>query len=160
MAIRINLGTLKEGSQVIELDTDAHELGLDKSLLKDRLHVVLDISKTSNQIDIKLNLTGILMPECDRCLEIFEMPLNLDHELVFIQKSAREEKIDIDSQDDYLKFYSPFMKSVDITNDIREFVLLAIPMRKVPEWKDGKCTWCGRNEEYFKQFLASRDEEE
>ena len=41
------------------------------------------------------------------------------------------------------------------TNDIKEMVLLAIPMRQVPEEKqDGSCSWCGKTKEYWHQFIV------
>lgn len=145
MAIKINIAALTEGEQRLDIITDALELGVEKSLIHGKLLLGLELYKTNNQLDVKATINGFFNFACDRCLEIFEYPLNTTFELVFVQKSQREQDI----EDDYVKPYSPFMKSIDITNDVREFVLLAVPMKKIPSEADEKCTWCGRNIEVW-----------
>ncbi len=157
MAIKINIGTLSDGSRSLELISDAKELGLENGLLKDRLIVAIDVFKASHQIDMKITLTGIMTFACDRCLEIYEMPFKKNFEMVFVQKSQREEHF----SDDYIRTYSPFMKTVDITNDIREYVLLSIPMRRVPEeTAQGVCTWCGKTKEYWNNLIRDTENQQ
>ena len=154
MAIKLNIGTLNEGSQQIELVSDAKELGLDVKLLKGNLLIYIDLFKATHQLDLKVKLSGVINLVCDRCLDAYETAFESAFEIVFVQKAEREEAIN----DDYIRTYSPFMKTVDITNDIREYVLLSIPMRKVPaETPEGVCTWCGKTEEYWKTLI--KDEE-
>jgi len=150
MAIKINIGTLEDGSHKLDLFSDTKELGLEQGLLKDKLKITLDLFKATHQIDLKIKLTGIMVLACDRCLEVYELPFENFFEQVFVQKSQREEAFN----DDYIRTYSPFMKTVDITNDIREYVLLSIPMRKVPaENAEGICTWCGKTKEYWQKLI-------
>lgn len=154
MAIRINIGTLNDGTHELSLSSDNKELGLENNIIKGNLDILLELFKASNQLDIKLKLRGKLQLPCDMCLEEFEQPFEKDFELVYIQQSSREEKFD----DDYVKSYSPHMKTIDITDDIRQFVLLSIPMRHVPAMKDdGTCTWCGRTKEYWNSFLKKEE---
>jgi uncharacterized metal-binding protein YceD (DUF177 family) len=50
------------------------------------------------------------------------------------------------------------MKTIDITNDVREFILLSVPMRKVPAETDtGACSWCGKTEEYWKSLIQDKE---
>lgn len=157
MALKINIGTLGDGSHLLELITDAKELGLEAGLLKDKLNVTLDLFKATHQIDLRIKLSGIMTLVCDRCLEIYELPFEKNFEQVFVQKSQREEAYN----DDYMRTYSPFMKTVDITNDIREYILLSIPMRKIPaETAEGICTWCGKNKEYWKKMINPQEADE
>jgi uncharacterized metal-binding protein YceD (DUF177 family) len=150
MAIKINLGTLGEGSQVFEFVVGPKELDLDTALIKDKLNISADILKVSRQVDMKVTVIGKYKLVCDRCLETFELPFEKDFELVFVQKSGREGNFD----NDYVKIYNPFMRSIDITEDVREFVLLGIPMKKLPGEKlDGTCSWCGRSKDYWKNYL-------
>jgi uncharacterized protein len=154
VAIKLNIGTLKDGSQQIELVSDAKEIGLEDRLLKGNLLINVDLFKATHQLDLKVKISGVMNLVCDRCLDVYEMPFVSDFEIVFVQKSEREEAIN----DDYIRSYSPFMKTVDITNDIREYVLLSVPMRKVPaETPEGVCTWCGKTEDYWKNLI--QDEE-
>jgi uncharacterized protein len=155
MAIKINIGTLNDGSHNLEMNADYREIGLDKNIIKDNLAISLDLFKTSNQVDVRIKLSGKFILVCDRCIEEYEHPFEKDFELVYIQQSARDDKID----DDYVKSYSPSMKTIDITDDIRQFVLLTIPMRHIPLMKDdGICSWCGKTKEYWEQFLKKEED--
>ena len=157
MAIKINIGTLNEGSQILELKSDAKELGLDENLLNDDVTVKLELFKTSHQLDIKTSVNCIINLECDRCLENFRMPLKTGFELVFVQQNPREEEID----EDYIRSYSPHMRTVDITTDIKESILLSQPMKKIPAEKpDGSCSWCGKTKEYWSSFIVENDNED
>jgi uncharacterized metal-binding protein YceD (DUF177 family) len=155
MAIKINIGSLNDGSQTLDLVSDSKELGLAENLLKDSVYVTLDLFKTVHQLDIKGKITGTLNMECDRCLEIFEKKFESDFELVYVQKSAREEPVD----DDYIRTYNPFMKQVDITVDIKEIIILAVPMKKLPEEKtDGSCSWCRKSKDYWDKIIIDEEE--
>lgn len=158
MSIKINIGSLKEGSQQIELETTAHELGVDQShefSIKGPVNVLLDFFKTVHQLDIRIKIKGLLELECDRCLDLYEKQFEQNLELVYVQKSQREESFN----DDYLRTYDPSMRTVNVTPDIKEMVILAVPMRKVPqENKDGSCSWCGKTKEYWQQFIVDEKE--
>lgn len=150
MAIRINTGTLKDGDQTLDFIIKAGEIGLEDKLIRDKLYISVDLFKVSHQIDLKISISCILNLTCDRCLEIFEKELNSEFELVFVQKSARESSFD----DGYVRTFSPYMQTIDITEDIREFVLLSIPMKHLPvERDDGSCSWCGKSKEYWKDLI-------
>jgi len=155
MSIKISIGSLKEGSQQVSLEVNPAELSLEENIIKGNINLLLDLFKADNQLEIKASVNGILELECDRCLDLFEKKFEQKLELVYIQKSPREEVYN----DDYLRIYLPHMKTVDITNDIKEMVMLAVPMRKVPpEKEDGSCTWCGKTKEYWHQFIVDEEE--
>jgi len=155
MSIKISIGSLKEGSQQVALEVSPAELGLEDNFFKGNVFIQLDLFKTVHQLDINANISGMLEMECDRCLDLFEKKFEQNLELVYVQKSPREEAFN----DDYLRTYNPHMKTVDITNDVKEMILLAIPMRRVPaENKDGSCSWCGKTKEYWNQFIVDEEE--
>jgi uncharacterized metal-binding protein YceD (DUF177 family) len=157
MAIKINIGTLNEGGQQIALKSGFSELGLDENLLKGPVNILLDLYKTVHQLDLKVKVTGILMLECDRCLDAFEKNFEAEFELIFVQKNSREEEIN----EDNIRTYNPFMKSVDITSDIKELIILTMPMKKLPDEKpDGSCSWCGKTKEYWKSLIIEKDEDD
>lgn len=154
MSIRINIGTLNDGTHELNLTSDSKELGLENGIIKDKLEIFLELFKTSNQLDLKVKLKGKMLLPCDRCLEEYEQPFEKDFELVYVQQTAREDKFD----DDYVKSYSPHMKTIDITDDLRQYVLLSVPMKHVPPVKDdGTCTWCGKTKEYWESFYKKEE---
>jgi len=154
MSIKINIGSLNDGGQQLLLEADTKELGLEENLVIGKVSVLLDLFKTNHQLDLRLNVSGLFCLECDRCLDLFDKPIEQYLELVYVQKSPREEEFN----DDYLRTYNPNMKMIDITNDIREMVMLAVPMRKIPaEKSDGSCSWCGKTKEYWHQFIIDEE---
>ncbi len=156
MAIKINIGTLNEGSQQLVLNSDSKEIGLDENLATDPIEITLDLFKTTHQLDIRAKITGKLKLECDRCLEIFEKPFDSDFELVLVQKNRREEEIN----EENIRTFDAHMKSVDITNDIKETIILSVPMKKLPEEKnDGSCSWCGKSREFWSSIIKIDEEE-
>ena len=155
MAIKINIGALSDGSQQIELLTDYKELNLEKDFLNGPINIFLDLYKTVHQLDVKVKITGSLNLECDRCLEIFENDFQTAFEIVYVQKALREDEID----EEYIRSYDPSMQTIDLTKDIKETVILSVPMRKVPEEKeDGSCTSCGKTQDYWSSILIEKDD--
>ena len=155
MAIKFNIGTINEGEHELEITATTGELGLDKDLLKGELKIKASFYRTTNQLDMKMALDGIFLLECDRCTEKYENPFHKEFEIVFVLKHEREEGFD----DDTIRTYEPHMKTIDVTKDIKEFVLLSIPMKKLPAEKpDGSCSWCGKQKEYWNQYIKQDSE--
>jgi uncharacterized protein len=155
MAIKFNIGAINEGEHELELAASGSEIGLDKELLKGDLKIKAGFYKTLNQLDLKMTIEGIFKLECDRCVEIFEYPFSREFELVFIQKHDRQENY----EDDTIRTFTPNMKTIDVTKDIKDFVLLSIPMKKLPaEKEDGSCSWCGKSKEYWNKFIKQDTE--
>ena len=154
MAVRIAMGLIKDGSNELECVVNPKELGLEGSLVKGELYILVNVYKLSHQLDMKVCIKGNLNLECDRCLEMYEMKFEKEFEMVYVSR-GHDEKIE---DDDYLRVYSPFMRYIDITKDIKDFVELSVPMRKVPDEKpDGSCSWCGRKKEYWDSFITQED---
>ena len=157
MAIKINIGSLNDGSQVLELKSSEKELGIEEGFLKEPVSVRLELFKTTHQLDLKAEISGIIFLECDRCLDRFEKKFTTSFQLIFVQQTHREEAF---SEED-IRSYSSHMKSVDITTDIREAVILTVPMRKLPdENPDGSCSWCGRSKEFWKDILVEKKDDD
>ncbi len=157
MAIKFNIGTLNEGSQTLELQSDEKELGISEGFLKEPLAISLELFKTTHQLDLKANINGTIFLECDRCLEKFEKKFSTSFQLIFVQQTHREEAF----SEEEIRTYSPHMKSVDITTDIKEAVILTVPMKKLPEEKpDGSCSWCGRTKDFWKDILVEKNEDD
>ena len=157
MAIKINIGSLNDGSQTLDIQSDEKELGLNEGFLKEPLQVKLELFKTHHQLDIKADISGVIFLECDRCLDKFEKKFNTSFEIIFVQQTHREEAF----SEEEIRTYSPHMKSIDLTTDIKEAVILTVPMKKLPDEKpDGSCSWCGRTKEFWKDILVEKDDDD
>lgn len=80
---------------------------------------------------------------CSRCLKAFREPIVFDFQVVYQEKPPVTGTADEDQSDDIV-FYENDL--VDVSDDVRQQVLLALPMKPVcsPECK-GLCPKCGQN---------------
>jgi uncharacterized metal-binding protein YceD (DUF177 family) len=65
--------------------------------------------------------------------------------LVYKYEFSGTEKNEDELKEDNLKFISPRTHTIDIKSDVRDYLLLSIPMKKAPEEVDGVCSYCKRN---------------
>lgn len=146
---RINIHSLKEGEHVVEFTADADDLGFEGATgdfeIIDRIRIRCTLYKVETQFSLNTELKGKFRFVCDRCLENYEQEFNSSFDIIYKYdfKGAEQEQED----DDNIKFISPNTKYIDLKEDLRDYVLLSIPMRKVPEDIDGTCSYCGRNTE-------------
>ena len=99
------------------------------------VQVKLNLDKESRMMILDFNIRGSLRLTCDRCLEDFDFPLNIDHQLI-VKYGKDEGKDDGDifylGDDDY---------QLDVSSMIYENILLAIPIKKVhPDDENGNST--------------------
>jgi uncharacterized metal-binding protein YceD (DUF177 family) len=151
MAIRVSLGLAKDGLNEFDIIAAPGNIGIAEGVLKGNLELFISVLKISHQLDFSVKITGKLILECDRCLEKFEKDFSNSFELVYVVNDDGR-KID---NDEYVRAYSPHMRYIDITKDVKDFVELSVPMRKVPDEKPGgACSWCGKTADYWKSFMT------
>jgi len=161
MAVRIALGHIKVGLNEFDMFASPVDVGLEDVNIKGNIGVFISVNKISNQLNFNIKLSGILLPECDRCLEVFEKSFESRFELVYIVQSQYDGQGKAFENDDYVRPYNPHMRYIDITKDMKDFVELAIPMRRVPEEKpDGSCSWCGRTKQYWSSFIVEKNDDD
>jgi uncharacterized metal-binding protein YceD (DUF177 family) len=151
MAILINIGSLNDGEHSLQILSTSNELGLANGFIHNPVNIDLNLFKSVHQLDIKAKISGLLVLECDRCLEKFQQNFIADLELVYVQKSPRSDALN----DDYIRTYNPNSRTIDITKDIKESIILSVPMKQLPlQNSDGSCSVCGKNSDYWKKFLV------
>ena len=93
-----------------------------------------------------------MQAECDRCLEPVEIPVDSSFELYYrpveegnnTARAVRVEEKAIDAGEAEMGFYEG--DGLELNDVLREFVLLALPMRKLcDENCKGICPVCGQN---------------
>ncbi|SMD33058.1 Uncharacterized metal-binding protein YceD, DUF177 family [Reichenbachiella faecimaris] len=91
--------------------------------------VVLDKKERLISIDFKID--GVIQLICDRSLESFDYPINLEENLIV----KYGEEFD-DSRDDLLVIPST-QESINVESNIYEYLTLAVPMKKIhPDFQD------------------------
>lgn len=144
----IFLNDLEEGlvDQLLEVDASALEFVDDYFSLPEPVQVRLNIGRSIETYSFKGSIGCIVSGECCRCLEAIKEPLETDFRLLVQRKQASEEELEAVVEEEEAMILDPGMKSVDLTGEIREALVLALPLRVYckPDCK-GLCALCGVN---------------
>ena len=111
---------------------------------------LLRVSGVAELVGMDIRLRGSLRTVmevcCDRCLERTRRPVEMEFDLFYhpIQTIAREEEVEIKSEDLDIGFYHG--DGLRLEDAVREQVLLSLPMKTVcrPDCA-GLCARCGQN---------------
>lgn len=146
--MEIKLHELEEGQTrlTVELPPDSVGLSSKDAALEGPLTVSLSLDRRGDEIWIRGTVHAVALQECSRCLVGFSHILELDFE-VFCAKlpSARTMSPKaLDEEDGGVHFHDGRVLSID--NEIREAVLLGLPMRPLcKESCAGLCPRCGED---------------
>ncbi len=119
------------------LNVDAAELGVEDSVIT-RVRIELTFNKQNDNLRIQCRLGAAAVLTCDRSLDRYETVLESAYEVVF-QLDAEEE---LEEMSGTLRKLDPSQNIIDITRELRDTVLLSIPVKKLhPRYiKDGEIT--------------------
>jgi uncharacterized protein len=144
----ILLSELEEGFTERALEVDASALGFEDEYftLPEVARVKLRIGRSIETYSFKGSITCSVGGECCRCLERIEESLETDLRLLVQRKLASEEELKAVDEEEEVMILDPGAKSVDLKTEIREALVLALPLRILctPDCK-GLCTQCGAN---------------
>ncbi|MBS1518942.1 MAG: DUF177 domain-containing protein [Bacteroidetes bacterium] len=140
--MKINIHNLRESETDLLFEVSAKDLEVENINFISDIRVNVKVLKTGSQIDLKIKISGEYQNECDRCLEMRTFRLNNDFEIVY-KFDLRNSESGFETDDD-IKFIPPNTQVINIRNDVRDFVLLSVPMRNVPDEVNGACVSCGK----------------
>ena len=152
----IDYKTLESGTYEFDYHIDKDFFSMfDEPLAQDGnadVHAAMKV--TSAGLSIRLDISGTLQVECDRCLETFDMPIDASYDLVvkYGDKTTpldeADDVITIGDDDDFL----------DLSQHIYEYVVLSLPARRVhPDLPDGQP---GCNPEMLSHIIIADDDDE
>jgi len=78
---------------------------------------------------------------CDRCLENFEKDINVDYRMTYVNDINEAGEIDQDE----LTVIHASTNEIDIAEDVKEYISLAVPMNCCARRCAGLCATCGTN---------------
>jgi uncharacterized protein len=142
-SLRINISGLSEGPHSYNLSSPASDLGLDERF-DGTVDVSVDLEKTHREILLKAHARCEGVFTCDRCLDVFRRPMEVEYELIYLltpQEPARKSEEQVEVQ-----VLSHDTNIIDIGEDARQFLLLQLPIKML--CKDdcaGLCPSCGTN---------------
>ena len=124
---RIDISSLKPGVHRFEFEPLAEELELDPSRFKQiQVEARLDIQEERLLVVLKARATATL--ECDRTLRLFDQEIAGSFHVLFGSSSI----VGGDGQTfDEVRLLEPGAQEIDVTNVVRDTLLLAVPQRCV-----------------------------
>ena len=152
----IDYKTLESGTYEFDYHIDKDFFSMfDEPLAQDGdadVHATMRV--TSAGLSIRLDISGTLQVECDRCLESFDMPIDASYDLVVkygdrtTPLDEADDVITIGVDDDFL----------DLSQHIYEYVVLSLPARRVhPDLPGGQP---GCDPEMLSHILIAADDED
>ncbi len=140
--LKLNIAAIKEGQSVDKADVEPVDIGLQENKEFNRtVHITHRINKVGHEVFIKTLLQTTLDLECDVCLESFTLDVE---ENINVLLTGDPDLVEREEDDVY--FVSEAATEVDITESIRQSLLLAIPFKKVcTSGCIGLCPSCGAN---------------
>ncbi len=90
------------------------------------IFITATLTKAMTEIVVELSVSTIASLQCDRCLAPITQPISGDYRILFLQSGASE----TDSDDD-VRVLSKNDTHIDLTTDVRETLLLAVPMKNL-----------------------------
>lgn len=132
---QIDITSLDPGVHRVERETDADALGLDPDRFED-IRVEAVVHYQPNRILVMFQARATAALTCDRTLQPFEQPIEGGYSVLFTapQSGAPEESDDHDEVRDL----SPGDRALDLTDLVRDTLLLAVPQRKIAPGAEGE----------------------
>ena len=128
---------LKEGHHTYEFEIgkEFFEKFEESEVKEGSLIANIEVEKRSSHSDVIIRISGTVRISCDRCLEMFFLPLNCENKLLVKFGKTLE-----DSDPDILSMPSD-EHELDLQQHIYEFIHLALPIKRVhPDDKKGNST--------------------
>ncbi len=141
--MKIKIVHLSEGVHSFDFVETPQQLGVqaDSPYAKD-VDVHIEVDKRRRHLHVTGTVRAVAHFECDRCLETFDRVVEDHFDKVY---STDPDYVDRRVDDD-LVFLSPNAVELDFTADVRDALLLAVPMKVL--CRDdcrGLCPHCGAN---------------
>jgi uncharacterized protein len=139
--MKIDISNLSEGTHECEIAAEPSEIGLSERFHKE-IRVTLALHKNSRQIHMKAEVETIGSFRCDRCLDEFDKELRSNFQMLYTSEESDRDGYDPDE----VRLVSPDVHEINIGEDVRQFILLAVPQKILcKESCAGLCPRCGRN---------------
>ena len=140
--MKIRLDRLYEGEHRLAHRIEPGDLELDSSYFFDPIDIVIHWDRRDPNIRLRFDIFTQRQSQCDRCLDDVTLAIETQAELLV---QLREE-VPKDMEDSDYKVVSPSEVEIDFTVDVRDAILLAVPLKILcDEDCKGLCSHCGAN---------------
>lgn len=140
--MKISLLGLRPGPHELHFQERPAKWGLENHpILRSLVQLTVQMEKGAASIYVRNHIRTTGHCTCDRCLEEFDLDLEDSGQVVF----SSEEDLSAPSEGE-IRRYDPAAHEIDLTEDIRDLLLLALPVKQLcREDCKGLCAGCGAN---------------
>jgi len=136
----IKISNLSEGDHEFVFEDKVGLFDLDSPFYGKFKSLVI-INKLHDQLILTAKSNFKVKYECDRCGTEFKRTLVSEYKMIYLMNEAPAETDSIN-----VSYLNRDADKIDISNDVREFALLAVPMKKLcNEDCKGLCPNCGKD---------------
>ncbi|MEO6696192.1 MAG: DUF177 domain-containing protein [Ignavibacteria bacterium] len=140
--LKINISNLQDGEHIYSFTATSKELEIETVDIASDVLIEANLYKTGNQFDLNVKISGKFKLLCDRCIEDYVQGFDNSFEVIYKFDFVQD---DIENDDDDIKFIPPKTNYINLVEDVRDYIVLSVPMKQVPEEKDDHCTYCNKN---------------
>ena len=141
VSMKIQVGGLSEGAHDYAFKADGSALGLGDGITGP-VTVSARLEKTGTQVFLSVQTETSGTFSCDRCLNPFQQAVSTRYRMMYVFDA--EEAGQFDPAE--VQVISPALTVIDITEDVRQTILLAVPLKLLcREDCLGLCPACGAN---------------
>lgn len=138
--MKIKISNLSDGTHHFKFVEPVTSIGLEIPF-EGNVEIEVELKKAHNQIILDSVILADAIFECDRCTTSFDKTLNADYRMVYLLGVEP-----VESESDNVIYLSPEADIIDISNDVRDFSMLSLPMKRLCyEDCKGLCYKCGKN---------------
>jgi len=139
--LKIRISGLSNGIHEYHFSTEPASIGLD-SQFHQPVEINAQLDKTTRQMLLRATIRTSGQFQCDRCLEDFDQNVNTEYSMFYTFDETETAKY----PEDEVTVLAPDQASIDTTEDVRQVVLLAVPLKLLcREECKGLCPQCGTN---------------
>jgi len=150
----IPIGGLKEGHHTFEFEINKtfFDLFEESEIKEGELSAVVEIERRPSHIDLEVKISGKVRVCCDRCLEMFDHPVECENKLLVNFGSEKDEsdpEIITLPYDEY---------ELDLKQYFYEYIYLALPIQRIhPDDAKGDSTCEPSMLRKLKEFLVEEE---
>jgi uncharacterized protein len=139
--VKIHLPTYSPGIHRIVESLPPETLDLQPEHFASAVDVTVVLDRHDPYLQTEFDLTTVITLECDRCLEPFKQTLNVRTPMLYVL--GRTSSV-VDADDPGITYLPAGTMDLDVTTDIRDFLILAVPDKRLcREDCKGLCPECG-----------------
>ena len=155
---KIDYHTLSDGKHNISFNVDSKMFGsMNNGVIHSGECVVnIDLTKSLSLLRLDVQINGIVIVDCDRCLEELPLAIRFDSVLfVKITNAVQDSEFVIDDKTEDTMLLNPLVEELDVTEYIYDSIMLSLPIKRVhAEDEDGES---GCSSDMLSRFTVAND---